>query len=94
VKAVYLFDEHGVRAAALVSRRSVKARIIGSREARAALTEQDPRGWVSVEGPCGLSDDPPLLARVREAYQQRFSQRSTWGDIVITVEAQHISTGG
>ncbi len=94
VKAAYLFDEQGVRAAALVSRRSVKARIVAAGPARAALTEQDPQGWVSVEGPCGLSDDPLLLARAREAYQQRFSQPSTWGDVVITVEAEHISTGG
>ncbi len=93
VKAVYLSDEHGVRAAALVSRRSVKARIVGSGPVRAALTEQDPEGWVSVEGPCGLSDDPPLIARAREAYEQRFSRPSTWGDVVITVEAEHIRTG-
>jgi hypothetical protein len=94
VMAVYLFDEHGVRAAALISRLSGKARIITSGAARAALTEQDPRGWVSVEGPCSLSDDPALLARVREACQQRFSQPSTWGDVVVIVGADRISTGG
>ena len=94
VKAVYFFGEDGVRAAALVSRRSVKARLVRSTAARAALTEQDAQGWVSIEGPCGLSDDPLLLARAREAYEQRFSQPSTWGDAVITIEAEHISTGG
>jgi hypothetical protein len=94
VKAVYLYDERRVRAAALVSRHSVKARIIGSRTTRAALTEQTPHGWVSVEGPCCVSDDAQLLARAREAYQLRFCQPSTWGEVVILVEAEHISTGG
>jgi hypothetical protein len=94
VKAVYLFGECGVCAAALVSRHSVKARLVGSTAARAALTEQDAQGWVSVEGPSGLSDDPLLLARVRKAYEQRFSQPSTWGDVLITIEAEHIGTGG
>lgn len=94
VKAVYLFDEHQIRAAALVSRRSVKAQIIGLRQARGALTEQNPQGWVSVEGPCHLSDDLHLLAPAREAYELRFSQPSTWGDIVVIVAAEHIYTGG
>ncbi len=94
VKAVYLFGEHGVRAAALVSRHSVKARLVSSTAARAALTEQDAEGWVSVEGACGLSDDPSLLARAREAYEERFSQPSTWGDVLITIEGDHIATGG
>jgi hypothetical protein len=94
VKAVYLFDEHQGRAAALVSRQSLKARIVSSGATRAALTEQTPQGWVSVEGPCYVSDDSQLLALVREAYQLRFSQPSTWGDVAIFVEAEHILTGG
>ena len=94
VKAVYLFGEHGVRAAALVSRRSVKARLVSSTTTRAALTEQDPRGWVSVEGPCSLTDDPSLVGQARAAYEARFSQPSNWGDVLILVEAEHVSTGG
>ncbi len=94
VKAVYFVEEHQVRAAILVARRSVKAQIAGSGVARAAITEQDAAGWVSLEGPCRLSDDPSLLIRAREAYQQRFSQPSTWGDVVLTIDAAHIGTGG
>lgn len=94
VKAVYLIDEEHVRAAALVARRSAKARIVGSLPSRAALTEHDPHGWVSIEGPCHLSDDPRLLARAREGYQRRFAHPSTWGDVLVIVEAEHIRTGG
>ena len=94
MKAVYFIDGPVVRAGAMVSRKSVKARLVSSTTARAALTEQDAQGWVSIEGPCSLSDDPLTLAPAREAYERRFSQPSTWGDVLITIEAHHIGSGG
>ncbi len=93
VKAVYLIDDDKVRAAALVARRSAKAGIVGSAPSRAALTEHDPHGWVSIEGRATISDDPRLFARAREGYQQRFAHPSTWGDVLVIVEAEYVRTG-
>lgn len=94
VRAVYLIDDDHVRAVALIARRSAKARIVGSAPSRAALTENDPHGWVSIEGPCHLSDDMLLLARAREGYRRRFARPSSWGDALVIVDAEHIRTGG